>query len=235
DSKKSSRPNAGNSSSISRRGCCRAACRSSVSMRPTWLSSRRMSGRVRLKSLGGTTRYSDTGCAACWRSARRKSLVLVVRATIGSRYTPRKDIAVDSTPLSSLGDLFNNSRAADATTGWTASPRCRVRIITRRVSVNGRLGSARNAATPARVFSGSAYNTREEGPDEERLGVFRPVVPPVIAAFGVHENIGNILGIADFIIAFAHLQEGVIAGTLRTGGVEVDDVGKLLAPARGEV
>jgi Flp pilus assembly CpaF family ATPase len=57
DSKKSRRPSAGNSSSIRRTFCRRASgFSSSVRRRPIWLSSRRISGLVRLMSEGGTTR-----------------------------------------------------------------------------------------------------------------------------------------------------------------------------------
>ena len=65
--------------------------------------------------------------------------------------------AVDSTPERSLSDLLRSSRAALATTGWTPSlPWCGVCIIASRVASMVRAGSERNAATPARVLSGSA-------------------------------------------------------------------------------
>ena len=68
ESKKSSRPSAGNSSSMSRMRCRRLfAFNSSVRRRPIWLRIRRTSGFVRLMSEGGTTvdrlshaRFSDT-------------------------------------------------------------------------------------------------------------------------------------------------------------------------------
>ena len=66
-------------------------------------------------------------------------------------------MAVLKTPDRSLPDLFSNSRAADATTGWTpASPRWGVFIIAAKVDSIGRLGSERNDATPASVLSASA-------------------------------------------------------------------------------
>ena len=66
-------------------------------------------------------------------------------------------MAVDSTPDRSLADLLSNSRAAEATTGWTpASPRCGVVIMARRVDSIGWRGSDRKAATPASVLSSPA-------------------------------------------------------------------------------
>ena len=66
-------------------------------------------------------------------------------------------MAVDSTPDRSFSDLLSNSRAALATTGWTpALPRWGVAIMAVSVASMVRRGSERNAATPARVLSGSA-------------------------------------------------------------------------------
>ncbi|MNY72345.1 hypothetical protein D3C86_2108770 [compost metagenome] len=68
-------------------------------------------------SEGGTTRYSDTGWDAEIRSAMRQSQREVTSATVGSRYRPKNDMAVDSTPERSLSLLLRTSRAAEATTG----------------------------------------------------------------------------------------------------------------------
>ncbi|MCY1557820.1 hypothetical protein D9M68_947020 [compost metagenome] len=53
----------------------------------------------------------------------RQSQRDVTSATVGSRYRPRKDMAVDSTPERSFSLLLSTSRAAEATTGWGTSPR----------------------------------------------------------------------------------------------------------------
>ena len=52
-------------------------------------------------------------------AAMRQSEAAVTFATVGSRYSPRKLIAVESTPERSFSLLLSNSRAAEATTGWT--------------------------------------------------------------------------------------------------------------------
>ncbi len=159
-SKKSSRPSAGNSSSISnslwRRSMPSEPSSDSVSRRPIWLRISRISGLVRLMSDGGTTRYSDTGCSAAIRSAMRQSQRDVTTATVGSRYNPRKDIAVESTPERSLSALLRTSRAAEATTGCGVSPKCFVVIIRCRASSNGHAGSDRKLATPRSVLSSPA-------------------------------------------------------------------------------
>ena len=86
----------------------------------------------------------------------RQSQREVTSATVGSRYRPRKLIAVDRTPERSLSLLLSTSRAAQATTGWVASPRCFIVIIDYSVTSNGQAGSDRKFATPRSVLSGSA-------------------------------------------------------------------------------
>ncbi|KAG1362875.1 hypothetical protein G6F61_014087 [Rhizopus arrhizus] len=107
-------------------------------------------------SEGGTTRYSDTGCSTEMRSAMRQSQREVTSATVGSRYRPRNDMAVDKTPERSLSDLLSTSRAAEATTGCGPSPRWGVVIIRCKVSSNGLAGSERKLATPRSVLSSPA-------------------------------------------------------------------------------
>src|SRR3546814_19003448 len=99
--------------------------------------------------------WSSDVCSSDLQSQRR-----VTAATTGSRYRPRNDIAVESTPDRSLSDLFKSSRAVEATTGCgPSSPRCRVVIIAASVVSIGRFGSDRNHATPARALAGSAERT----------------------------------------------------------------------------
>src|SRR3546814_8158652 len=78
-------------------------------------------------------------------SVIRQSQQRATSATTGSRYRPRKDIAVDSTPLRSFSDLLRSSLAALAITGCgPASPRCAVLIMAASVVSIGRLGSDRS-------------------------------------------------------------------------------------------
>ena len=91
DSKKSRRPSAGNSSSISSTRCRRfVAFKSSVRRRPIWLRIRRISGLVRLMSDGGTTRYSVAGFSPSTMSAMRQSQRRVTCATTGIAIQPQE-------------------------------------------------------------------------------------------------------------------------------------------------
>src|SRR3546814_17555188 len=95
-------------------------------------------------------------------SVIRQSQRRVTSATTGSRYRPRKDIAVDSTPLRSFSDLLRSSPAALAITGCgTASTRRAVLLMAESLVPFGRLGYKRQTATPAGVFSDAAYTTDE--------------------------------------------------------------------------
>lgn len=101
----------------------------------------------------GMTRYSDTGCSAEIKSAMRQSQLAVTCATVGSRYSPKKLMAVDRTPERSLSLLLRTSRAAEATTGCGVSPRCFVCIIRCSVVSKAQAGSERKLATPRSVLS----------------------------------------------------------------------------------
>jgi hypothetical protein len=113
-------------------------------------------GRVRDKSLGGTTRYKLAGASPFMRSSMRKSLVDVLRAMTGSRYRARHAIAVENTPDSLFSVLLSISCAVCATSGCGPLRTCAVSSIRRSVSPGDRLGSDRNAATPESVLSLSA-------------------------------------------------------------------------------
>src|SRR3546814_6497223 len=89
----------------------------------------------------------------------RQSQRDVTSATVGSRYRPRNDMAVDSTPERSLSLLLRTSRAADATTGCGPSPRCGVVIIRCKVSSNGLAGSGRQLAPPHSVLRSEEHTS----------------------------------------------------------------------------
>src|SRR3546814_19833169 len=82
-------------------------------------------------------------------SVIRQSQRRVTSATTGSRHRPRKDIAVDSTPLRSFSDLLRSSLAALTITGCgPASPRCALLTMPASVVQIGRLGADRKDASP---------------------------------------------------------------------------------------
>src|SRR3546814_5038239 len=81
-------------------------------------------------------------------------------------------MALDSAPGRSLSLRLSISRAAEATTGCGALPKCGVRSIALRVRSNGRAGSDRKSATPRRLLSGSAYSTCRIAPTSSACEVF---------------------------------------------------------------
>ena len=99
---------------------------------------------VRLMSDGGTTmRQSVAGLSPAIRSAMRQSQQRVTRATTGSRWRPRDDVAVESTPERWSQTCSTAPRAADAMTGCgPASPRCGVALSDTSVGRPDRTGMA---------------------------------------------------------------------------------------------
>jgi hypothetical protein len=82
------------------------------------LTMTRTSGRRRVLSFGWVRMYRLTGCSWCIRSRILNSDLLTLRATTGSRYTARYDLAVDRTDPASSSGRSIMSRAADPTAGW---------------------------------------------------------------------------------------------------------------------
>ncbi|EXI79998.1 MAG: hypothetical protein AW10_02056 [Candidatus Accumulibacter appositus] len=72
----------------------------------------------RALSLGWVTMYRLTGWSWCIKSRILNSDRLMLRATMGSRYRARYDLAVDSTEPASSSGRSIMSRAADPTAGW---------------------------------------------------------------------------------------------------------------------
>src|ERR1700733_5950157 len=62
-----------------------------------------------------------------------------------------------------------------------------------------------------------------------------PMVAAFQCTFGIDQDIGDVLYIADFIRSLAHLQQWIVAGTARIGGIEQETVGEAAAPSCGEL
>ena len=92
-----------------------------------------MRGLVREMSEGGTTRYSETGCLARQDPRCASRSARVTWATVGSRYRPKKLIAVERTPERSFSLLFNTSARRSRPLDADASSKCAVVIIRRSV------------------------------------------------------------------------------------------------------
>ena len=60
----------------------------------------------------------------------------------------------------------------------------------------------------------------ENHADQKRVAGLLPVVPAFECPFGVHQNVGDVLHIADFPFALPHFEQRIVAGTLRVGWIE---------------
>src|SRR3546814_14436165 len=71
--------------------------------------------------------------------------------------------------------------------------------------------------------------------DQERVGRFFPVVATLQSSFGVDQNIGDILNVANLVRAAPNLQQRIISGRSDVGRIEKQRVREARAPAGGEV
>jgi len=62
-----------------------------------------------------------------------------------------------------------------------------------------------------------------------------PMVAPVAGAFGIDQDVGDVLDVADLVLAAAHFEERVEAGGLRVGRIEQQAVGEAAAPAGSQL
>src|SRR3546814_13157398 len=71
--------------------------------------------------------------------------------------------------------------------------------------------------------------------DQEPLGRFFPVVATLHSSFGVYQNIGDILNVANRVRAAPNLQQRIISGRSDVGRIEKQRVREARAPAGGEL
>ena len=60
----------------------------------------------------------------------------------------------------------------------------------------------------------------KDSADEKRVAGLLPMIAPFQSAFGIDQNVGDILRVPDFIRALTHFQQGVVAGRPGVGRVE---------------
>ena len=73
---------------------------------------------------------------------------------------------------------------------------------------------------PGQGLVGLSVKDVEDRADQERVAGLLPVAAPLQRAFRVDQDVGDILHVADLGLATAHLQQRVVGGGLRVGGVE---------------
>ena len=122
----------------------------------------------------------------------------------------------DSTPERSFSHLFSSSRAALATTGCdAASPRCGVVIIARSVVSIGRLRIGEEIGDAGERLVRLGVEHMQDRADQQRVAGLLPVVPALQRAFGIDQHVGDVLDVAHFPFAAAHLEQRIVGGALR--------------------
>ena len=75
----------------------------------------------------------------------------------------------------------------------------------------------------------------QDDPDQERVARLLPMVPALERPFRVHQDVRDVLDVADLVRPLAHLEERVVAGRARVGRVEQEAVGEAATPAGREL
>ena len=68
--------------------------------------------------------------------------------------------------------------------------------------------------------------------DKQRVARLLPVVAALQRAFGVDQDVGDVLDVADLAIAAAHLQQRIVGVRVRAGRIELQHPAEARAPAR---
>ena len=145
-------------------------------------------------------------------------------------------MAVDSTPERSFSVLFSSSRAAEATTGWTCGasllPRWLVVIIARSVALDRplRIGQEGRDAGERLVLLG--IENMQDGADQQRVAGLLPVVAAFQRAFGIDQDVGDVLDVAHLMLAAAHLEQRIVGGRRGIGRIEQQHVAEAARASR---
>ncbi|MCY1168247.1 hypothetical protein D9M73_82350 [compost metagenome] len=75
----------------------------------------------------------------------------------------------------------------------------------------------------------------QDRPDQQRMAGFLPMVAAFERPFRVDQDIGDILDVADLVLAAADLQQRVVMRRSCIGRIEQQGMRKARAPARGEL
>ena len=189
-----------------------------------------------LMSEGGTTRYSDTGCSAAIRSAMRQSQRDVTSATVGSRYRPRNDMAVDSTPdalVVRFVEHFARSRMRPRDAEAIAEVRRGHHPVQRQLEWAGRVGEEVGDAAQRLVLARIEH--MQDGADQQRVRSLLPVVALLQRAFGIDQNVRDVLHVAHFARRPPHLQQREQAADFASVGLNSRHVREARAPAGGDL
>jgi hypothetical protein len=97
----------------------------------------------------------------------------------------------------------------------------------------GRIGQEVGDAAQRLVFARVEH--MQDGPDQQRVRSLFPMVALLQRAFGIDQNVRDVLHVAHFMRAAPHLQQRVVGRRLRIGRVEQQAVREARAPAGGDL
>ena len=96
----------------------------------------------------------------------------------------------------------------------------------------GRVGE--EGRDPGQRLVGTRIEYVQDRPDQQRVAGLLPVVAPLDRAFGIDENVGNVLDIADLAIAAPHLEQRVVGRARRVGRIEQQHAPEAGPPSGGQ-
>jgi hypothetical protein len=82
---------------------------------------------------------------------------------------------------------------------------------------------------------GLGVEDMKDGADQERMGGALPVIALLARAFGIDQDVGDVLDIAHLVRALPHLEQRVVARSLGIGRIEQQAMGELCPPAGGQL
>ena len=75
----------------------------------------------------------------------------------------------------------------------------------------------------------------EDHADQKRMAGLLPMVAAFQGAFRVHQNIGDVLHVADFVRSLADFEQWIVTGAAGVGRIEQEAMGELRPPACGQL
>ena len=158
------------------------------------------------------------------RSAIRQSQADVVAATVGIAIEPeerhgRREHA-GAFILGLVQDFARGRRDDGMHLRLLGVPRWLVAIIARSVCSNDRLRIGEEGGDAGQRLLLLGVEDMEDGADQQRVAGLLPMAAAFKRAFGIDQDVGDVLDVADLVRAFAHFEQRVVAGTARIGRIE---------------
>ena len=110
-----------------------------------------------------------------------------------------------------------------------------MRIIAASVDSIGRFGIGQEGGDAGERLVLLGIEDVQDGADQKRVAGLLPVVPLFEAAFGIDEDVGDVLDVAHLPLAAAHLEQRIVGRRLRIGRIEQEHAAVLGAEAGGEL